>query len=46
MVPTSPEISKDSHPSQHHSQDADGASSIEDVSSETEGWCLKVTHSC
>jgi len=38
MVPTSPEGSKGSYPSQHYPQDADGASSTKDVSSETEGW--------
>jgi len=36
MVPTSPEGSKGSYPSQHYPQDADGASSTKDVSSETE----------
>jgi hypothetical protein len=39
MVPTSPEGSKGSYPSQHYPQDeADGASSTKDAFSETEGW--------
>jgi hypothetical protein len=38
MVPISPEGSKGSYPSQHYPQDADGASSTKDTSSETPGW--------
>jgi len=46
MVPTSPEGSKGRHPSQHYSQDANEASSTKHASSDTEGWCLKVTQTC
>lgn len=39
MVPTSPEGSKGSYPSQHYPPDeVDGASTTKDASSETEGW--------
>lgn len=39
MVPTSPEGSKGSYPSQHYPTDEpDGASTTKDASSETEGW--------
>jgi hypothetical protein len=53
MVPTSPEGSKGSYPSQHYPQDAyaqqypqdaDGASSTKDVFSEAEGWSSAFGH--
>jgi hypothetical protein len=44
MVPSSPEERKGMYQSQHYSQDADGASSEKDASSDTEGWRLQATH--